>query len=131
MTDLEKAIAEVAAHAPWHFQMLETSGDPSCDRAVVAILSAVVSGELIPTTERDAAMAVKVKPLVWKPVYSSGNYSRSIASGEYRINEVGLCGWELLMDENNKIVYETCDMAKAAAQADHEARIRAAIGGVE
>jgi len=57
MTDLEKAIAEVAAHAPWHFQMLETSGDPSCDRAVVAILSAVVSGELIPTTDRDAEIA--------------------------------------------------------------------------
>jgi hypothetical protein len=140
-TEREAAVAaalqEAAKHIVSEAERLIEPEMPSAEGAMKYLrdladeVLAMITRPQAAALARVRADAVKIKPLVWKPVYSSGNYSRSIASGEYRINEVGLCGWELLMDENNKIVYETCDMAKAAAQADHEARIRAAIGGVE
>ena len=55
---LTEAIEKVGVYAPWHFQMLETSGDAGCDRAVVAILNAALSGELVPATDAHLAVAL-------------------------------------------------------------------------
>jgi len=60
MTELEKAIAEVRhvtpPNSPWEAGDIGVGSSP-VDYHIAAILNAVVSGELIPATERDAAVA--------------------------------------------------------------------------
>ena len=81
------------------------------------------------TAERDAAMAgaVKVKPLVWFEVEKSRYGGKYTADG-YTIRYIeGL--WLLDFAGQSKAIWRfpTLDAAQAAAQADYEARILAAL----
>ena len=81
------------------------------------------------TAERDAALAgaVKVKPLVWVEVEKSRYGGKYTADG-YTIRYIeGL--WLLDFAGQSKAIWRfpTLDAAQAAAQADYEARILAAI----
>jgi hypothetical protein len=183
MTDLTKAIAEVRhvtpPSSPWEAGDLSMGSSP-VDYHIATILNAVVSGTLIPATERDAAVAaalkeaaarigvfeasarergdlsregafclcvdelhalitrpqadalarvraeaVKVKPLAWDDNGSADVYRVTFANGQGPK--------AFIVSRGSKIIgwHDDPNEAKAAAQADHNARIRAAIGGVE
>jgi hypothetical protein len=80
-----------------------------------------------------AAPAVKVKPLVWEdwadvPVRVA---SAQTILGRYKVQErASGAGWMLVFPNGNLTNRDTIEAAKAAAQADYEARILAAIEAV-
>jgi hypothetical protein len=91
--------------------------------------------------------AVTVKPLVWETVptgYGPETYEAYAATGFYQVftDEDSACGAVFAEFATDQSQFSTVSArkvarvngfaeAKAAAQADHDARIRAAIGGVE
>lgn len=79
------------------------------------------------TAERDAALAwaVKVKPLVWAARGLTGEFWASTLIGLHYI--VTERGWGVRNDPDAHPVEGGIEAAKAAAQADYEARILAAI----
>lgn len=78
------------------------------------------------------AEAVTVKPLEWGET-SYGNPEVTTIVGVYRINESMAGGWSvvagklILKTSDGRVNFPTKDAAKAAAQADYEARILSAI----
>ena len=210
MTDLEKALAGLRQNGPqepWTArEVMQTQNVDNCT-AIATILNAAVSVDLIPATERDAAVAaaleeavkksirphsdtarkklkeahdkndhhgatiwssivahldivdgairalinqpqadalarvraeaVKVKPLVWHffdvgHSYGKGIYDANSIRYTYTIQDCGERDFPMrfYVSAISASFAELSD-AKAAAQADHDARIRAAIGGVE
>ena len=79
------------------------------------------------------AEAVTVKPLEWGET-SYGNPEVTTIVGVYRINESMAGGWSvvagklILKTSDGRVNFPTKDAAKAAAQADYEARVLSAIG---
>lgn len=78
--------------------------------------------------------ATRVKPLVWREV-SDGNHRKGeVFSTRSPVSFAPIAahkkhdGWWLNVDCKT---YPSLEAAQAAAQADHEQRIRAAIGGTE
>jgi len=129
MTELEKAISEIKRSRVDDTYTLETA------EAWRVISKAVASGELIPATER--ADAVKIKPLVWRffdvdHSFGKGVYDANSIGHTYTIQDCGKRDFPMrfYVSAVSASFAELSD-AKAAAQADYEARIRAAIGGVE
>jgi type II secretory pathway pseudopilin PulG len=197
MTDLEKAIADLRratpANSPWVAEDFECGFAGPVILALPVVVQAAASGELIPATERDAAVAaameaaaalciqsaqeakadngtgwashswlmtvartiqseitqpqadalarvraeaVKIKPLVWVRHPTAEIWRCDTLIGTYKVFGIGnypTWDFDSVSDPNDKTSKraETHEAAKAAAQADHEARIRAAIGGVE
>lgn len=82
------------------------------------------------------APMVKVKPLVWSwPRTVAHTYLAKTSIGEYSITDLGsnwtTDRWVLRPDAGRLSHHSTADSAKAAAQADYEARILAALEGGE
>lgn len=80
--------------------------------------------------EARADAAVKVKPLVWENDNWTFRVRAKASIGDYVI-WWGYNGEKhsLRFDDRAVTEHHTLEAAKAAAQADHDARIRAAIGG--
>jgi len=100
---------------------------PHVKQAILALINQPQADALA----RVRAEAVKVKPLVWFEVEKSRYGGKYTADG-YTIRYIeGL--WLLDFAGQSKAIWRfpSLDEAKSAAQADHDARIRAAIGGVE
>jgi hypothetical protein len=82
------------------------------------------------TAERDAARAVRVKPLVWRDDATVSTSSSQWPPGQYAVllrddGQYSLrMSWSLLMTDG---YFDTLEAAKSAAQADYEARILAAL----
>lgn len=94
--------------------------DTDLFRSAIAALPAVASSQ-----PADLAQ-VKVKPLVW---ISTGENRYSAKSEDYKVVTDGKC-WAFCPEDWPPFAgypYLTADAAKAAAQADYEARILAAI----
>jgi|GEM_PF-5951376 len=89
------------------------------DAAAIALLPELMDAYL----EAVEARAVTVKPLVWEDGDEPGEYR----SGSYDIwNEQGgfqIYHWSIVLGEQ----HSTPEAAQAAAQADHDARIRSAL----
>ena len=121
MTDLEKAIAEVATFDLRVYRKGSALG---------TVIGAVASGELIPRAD-----AVKIKPLVWGPNF---HYRvEGIIAGDFagfwtsHLSD-DLTTWEWA-DPYGKTTYGFLSQEEAVAslEAERAARIRAAIEGVE
>lgn len=73
-----------------------------------------------------------IKPLVWGKT-SYGTPEVNTVVGVYRLNRAGDGGWrvsvksEVLFDSDGRTNFATIEAAKAAAQADYEARIRSCL----
>lgn len=76
-----------------------------------------------------AARVVKIKPLVWRGEPSWGWKAAQTSIGEYLMQECDCGGITLKLDHREiwRSENRNEDAAKAAAQADYEARIRSAI----
>ena len=73
-----------------------------------------------------------VKPLVWEQCNDTdsdyfGSWSSLSVGVYYRISEVFGQKWEVMAGMPNGLAYSNLDAAKAAAQADYEARILSAL----
>jgi len=89
------------------------------------------------TAERDAALAgaVKVRPLVWVDFHDRGAKAHAWNEANYMIQKWSDGRWEISAGDpgystsiyGTDRFYPTIEAAKAAAQADYEARILAAI----
>ena len=82
------------------------------------------------TTTRDdmAARGIRVKPLVWKAGRMAGYWSALSVAGLYVVRDFG--DEEILAERDGETVGKWCvtlEAAKAAAQADYESRILAAL----
>ncbi|MFV1538730.1 hypothetical protein [Phaeobacter sp. JH204B] len=77
---------------------------------------------------RESADGVKVKPLVWDEL---GDRWNTVTSGRIQITQHGCHPyWDLsCASPETDGYYNSVEEAKAAAQADHEARIKAALEG--
>lgn len=125
MTDLTKAIADLKTlqSEPWD-ELDFGSFLPDRALSIVTVLNAIASGELVPASERDAAVAAALE------------------------EAVGLCEARAKRRRAEAVVVADPDIHIEAAgalenaaksiralinqpQADHDARILAAIGGVE
>lgn len=80
--------------------------------------------------------ATRVKPLVWRTYSNNGNCDASTRFGPYSVEDCDEDGWGMWTpqeygsgDDPANGYHPTLEAAKAAAQADYEQRIRAAIGG--
>ena len=157
MTDLEKAIAELRRVA---LSKTEHLLAPPCE-PFATILNAVVSGGLIPATERDAAVAAALEeaadlrfvgcvgsagfmPHVKTAILALITQPQADAMARVRAEAVVDALTELkdavqairmqaggAADGVRFHVRQMIRKRISAAQADYEARIRAAIGGVE
>ncbi|RWR28803.1 DUF3850 domain-containing protein [Sinirhodobacter populi] len=91
-----------------------------------------LAGAEIRRAERDAlraqveAMRVTVKSLVWEGPDENGDFHADHAFGSYEVYRA-VSGLWLSRDGVYSGRYQTSDLAKAAAQADYDARIRAAL----
>ncbi len=145
MDNLEAALAELisvtegpAMGLPWvpaDF-VSDTTGEAFAT-VVATVLNAVLAGDLVPKALLDAMIsrAREVKPLVWEDFGGFG----AKASGFYQANYLiqkwsGESRYEVAMSYpgyqtgyDGPRWHPTLDAAKAAAQADYEARIRAAL----
>lgn len=74
-------------------------------------------------------MGVRVKPLVWEPRYNKEGETARTILGHYTLREVGvrIMLYFSGMADPRCDGFVTIDAAKAAAQADYEARILSAI----
>lgn len=70
------------------------------------------------------AAQVKVKPLVWE---CDARWPSTVWSGGYQINDQDENEWLMTTPQGDSATFETIDAAKAAAQADYEARILATL----
>lgn len=115
---------------------LDQDGEPYLDEGShlhgcgIANDIAVYLRTLITQPQADAlarvrADAVKIKPLVWDDNGSADVYRVTFANGQGPK--------AFIVSRGSKIIgwHDDPNEAKAVAQADHEARIRAEIGGVE
>lgn len=97
-------------------------------RALADSIISVIPHAALPGTVQP--VAVDVKPLEWHTFCSqSGNCAAAASLGEYIIQHEDAL-WELYIphsDEHYGDGYPTLDAAKAAAQADFEARIRSSL----
>lgn len=104
------------------------SATSSCtDNLTITIARAIQAAE-----ERGAARAIVVKPLEWNKNFESKTLSWSeTIIGIYSVwSPYGAEGewyWELTRKTYSYPAVNSEDEAKAAAQADHEARIRSAL----
>jgi len=82
------------------------------------------------TPEQLAERGIRVKPLEWHPGIGDELVARS-AHGKYTITKPWFTGrglfWLRGIDSGN---YDTLEAAKAAAEADHAARIAAQLEGM-
>ena len=70
----------------------------------------------------------RVKPLVWRQYSPNGNSEAQTTIGQYVVEDHGLNDWGVwLNDTHDPIIgpFNTLEAAKAAAQADYEARVLA------
>ena len=130
---MSKAPERIWADPPTTFDGMDIWHEEPCDvgtEYVRADLYAALEAEIARlTAERDVAQAgaVKVKPLVWFEVEKSRYGGKYTADG-YTIRYIeGL--WLLDFAGQSKAIWRfpTLDAAQAAAQADYDARILAAI----
>lgn len=94
-----------------------------------AALTACLQGKRCSTDIIDAIRAlpvaqVKVKPLVWE---CDARWPSTVWSGGYQINDQDENEWLMTTPQGDSATFETIDAAKAAAQADYEARILATL----
>jgi hypothetical protein len=76
-----------------------------------------------------AALGIRIKPLVWEE-----NPAREYHyfAGEYQVIEIGLGKWWMrISGVHRDMLYAYCHQAKAAAEADHAARICAQLEVME
>jgi hypothetical protein len=86
-----------------------------------------------PSAAQSPAPAVKVKPLVWEEWVDAPVrvLSAQTVIGRYKVQErANGAGWMLVFPNGNLTNRDTEEAAKAAAQADYDARILAAIEAV-
>ena len=97
-------------------------------RGEIEALPAVAASQPAdPTVKADSCQQVRVKPLVWAFSKSTqAHRADSQGSGEIYLAWEMANGWVLSMKAGNT-THPTIEDAKAAAQADYEARILAAI----
>lgn len=117
---LDAVIAAIEDQMPATQDMESTSICDALDRAIVAVRALPAS----PSPASDASPSgVRVKPLVWTgPLNGSGPWSAKALGLQYVV-----CDRQWWEENSPTSVCESNEAAKAAAQADYEARILSAL----
>jgi hypothetical protein len=118
MTDLIKAADALAEAVNEQLSYMDLCGDKGdLERNMRTTLTAYRQA-------RESADGVKVKPLVWVKPPDWKDCDLCSEDGFYEI-----CEGQLLFNPGSEVgsIFETLEDAKAAAQADYEARIKAAL----
>jgi hypothetical protein len=137
MTDTSnKALLALADLIEQRSERAEEGARPDLFNEVAFIMIRAEEGRICAAALRaivvERQAGVQIKPLVWRGDYSWTWKAAQTSIGEYLVQECDCGGTSLKLEGHFEIWHsETRDeyAAKAAAQADYEARIRAALKG--